>query len=385
MGLNHNVFPLNYLTTHVSHYCLDLILQEMERSRSLDDEVYQLCGCAIRNTHQIPCACELRTAVIQETPIGVDRIHQFWRSLTIDQSPTDVPNDMSEDLRYFYSLGEELKDRDPIEVRAINCDIHEKLFPDQYSYDEPAVKTAVRGRPSKAASMKTPSTINSRRSWGRGRSSNFSRGRSSSSSSSVNQEDDIHDYIHRKNIPSFMFDFISGYLDVIGDGNCGFRVMADALFGKQDSWRWVRQTTASELRLNPDLYGPIYGDEVAQGISRISWSGGMCDSSHWMEVIQDLFPIATFYNVAIIFFSPNVNVCCTVLPLRAPASATQPEREIGIAHLGTYMHYIRLKLIPTSPMPPVAHFWFRYGDQSVRGWDNLYRQRLIDWGNLCSK
>lgn len=57
-----------------------------------------------------------------------------------------------------------------------------------------------------------------------------------------------------------------------------------------------------------------------------------------MQVTEDLFPIATSYNVTVIFIgysmvATNVNKCFTILPLHAPPIENQPSREICIAHL----------------------------------------------------
>ncbi|XP_021753467.1 uncharacterized protein LOC110718855 [Chenopodium quinoa] len=67
--------------------------------------------------------------------------------------------------------------------------------------------------------------------------------------------------------------------DVIGDGNCGFRCMADFFFGDQAQWFTARETIANEVAAHPMLYGRIYGiRRVWMNAGRIRWEGRAVDS-----------------------------------------------------------------------------------------------------------
>lgn len=172
------------------------------------------------------------------------------------------------------------------------------------------------------------------------------------------------------------------------DGNCGFRVVSDYIFGSEQYWRWARVNIANELAANRSLYEPMCVDGVDAAIARIRWDGGSCGPDHWMTVAEDLFPIATLYNAAVFLFGygsghSSLSYCMTVLPLHAPSTATRPEREIVIAHLGDrFKHFIRLDLVPNFPVPPIANFWHRHRARSVFGWDLLYAARRAQWDRL---
>lgn len=183
-GVLYSGFPLNYLICRVSHYCLELLYAELQRMRGLSDEVYDRCGCVLMRTHHIPCACKLRAAVDSETPISVDDIHIFWRTLAIGERVEEhdwvKSNDASEDHQYFRTLVEEVNASDPAVVRNISLLIHNQLHPDQAAYVEPEVNTTVRGRPKGSTSTKREPSKWEYSERGRGRRGG-STGRSSSS------------------------------------------------------------------------------------------------------------------------------------------------------------------------------------------------------------
>ena len=193
-----------------------------------------------------------------------------------------------------------------------------------------------------------------------------------------------------QNLPQIIGPYIIGWRDVRGDGNCGFRVLSHYMFGHEDGWVQARNFLANELSTNPLLYHGPYLEGVTQAISRIRWESGPCGRSHWMQFPEDMFAIATMLNAVVVSIGNGtgvgrdfLNQCYTVLPLRSPANTTRPEREIIFGHLGTaFNHYIRLDMTPAFPLPPLAVLWRHWRTDSVRGWDNIYRDRLSAWLDL---
>ena len=47
------------------------------------------CGCVMRITHGLPCACELARYVVGSIPLGV--IHMFWRMLSFSDQELSEP------------------------------------------------------------------------------------------------------------------------------------------------------------------------------------------------------------------------------------------------------------------------------------------------------
>jgi len=63
----------------VSRYALNQIVAEFERIHYVGKNS-SLCGCVMRTTHGLPCACELSKYVVGTIPL--ETIHMFWRRLS---------------------------------------------------------------------------------------------------------------------------------------------------------------------------------------------------------------------------------------------------------------------------------------------------------------
>ncbi|KAH1261858.1 hypothetical protein GmHk_02G004622 [Glycine max] len=63
----------------VSRYALNQIIVEFERVHYASKNP-SYCGCVMRTTHSLPCACELSKYVLGSVPL--DSIHMFWRRLS---------------------------------------------------------------------------------------------------------------------------------------------------------------------------------------------------------------------------------------------------------------------------------------------------------------
>ena len=59
----------------VSRYALNQITAEFERMNYVGTDSSH-CGCIMRTTHYLPCACELARYVIGSIPL--DTIYMFW-------------------------------------------------------------------------------------------------------------------------------------------------------------------------------------------------------------------------------------------------------------------------------------------------------------------
>ncbi|XP_058746892.1 uncharacterized protein LOC131619864 [Vicia villosa] len=68
----------------VSRQCIQLIEKELERVKFVGASK-QRCGCYIRTTHGLPCACQLVGYHILGIPIPLESIHVFWTKLQISE------------------------------------------------------------------------------------------------------------------------------------------------------------------------------------------------------------------------------------------------------------------------------------------------------------
>ena len=62
----------------ISRYTLNQIAAEFKHVSYVGVD-NSCCGCVMRTTHGLPCACELATYVVDSIPLDV--IHKFWRRL----------------------------------------------------------------------------------------------------------------------------------------------------------------------------------------------------------------------------------------------------------------------------------------------------------------
>ena len=79
----------------------------------------------------------------------------------------------------------------------------------------------------------------------------------------------INDFPYIDRVPAFMLPFLEGWFDPIGDGNCGFRVVADLFLGDQEQWIIARTMVANEMSVHPNVYSRMYADQLENEIRRI--------------------------------------------------------------------------------------------------------------------
>ncbi|XP_021753827.1 uncharacterized protein LOC110719236 [Chenopodium quinoa] len=371
IGQKYRQLPLSRINGKVSQHCLKVLDEETRRMRELSYQVHERCGCAMRVTHGFPCACQIHDSLAAGTGLYIRQIHPFWRTLVIGSGDggTVPDNDSTEDAAHFRSLMEEVFDSDPAVLRNVSCIIEEELHPDHSDLREPAVNHRVRGRPRNNDTRRDRSYFE-----------HVNRQHTERGARQTGDVNDISQSRYRHMLPGPMLPYITGWKDVIGDGNCGFRCVAEFFFGDQGRWYDARETITNEVLGYRALYERIYGlGRLEINVQRIRWDGGAVDSRHWMVAIQDLFPIATWFNAAVIILGVGQTPTCyypclTILPLRARRGVTAPEREFVIATVGA-SHFICIELAPDSPLPPVAGWWTEHHDPSVDSWDQRYEAR----------
>ena len=90
----------------ISRYALNQIVVEFEHVHYADKNS-STCGCVMRTTHGLPCACELSKYVIGCIPL--DSIHMFWRRLNFsDQGLSEPQVTIKEEMKIISKRFEEL-------------------------------------------------------------------------------------------------------------------------------------------------------------------------------------------------------------------------------------------------------------------------------------
>ncbi|KAI5657451.1 hypothetical protein M9H77_26244 [Catharanthus roseus] len=92
-------------------------------------------------------------------------------------------------------------------------------------------------------------------------------------------------------LPVFVYESIHSWKNVIGDGNCGFRVVVNFLFGDENHWPEVRRRMTFDLQLHLNMYAQLFGslERVYRCIQRTQWFDGLAPEEHWLEIPDHLW------------------------------------------------------------------------------------------------
>ncbi|KAI5653109.1 hypothetical protein M9H77_30296 [Catharanthus roseus] len=106
--------------------------------------------------------------------------------------------------------------------------------------------------------------------------------------------------------PAFIYPFISNWKNVSGDGNCGYRIMADFVFSDEHQWPKVRRRMLYKLEHSTNVYINIVGLEVRVNelVHRIHWpTDEPALYQHWFETPYLLYIIANAFNLYVILIA----------------------------------------------------------------------------------
>ncbi|KAI5653161.1 hypothetical protein M9H77_30348 [Catharanthus roseus] len=134
--------------------------------------------------------------------------------------------------------------------------------------------------------------------------------------------------------------------NVIGDGNCGYRVVADFVFGDEHQW--------SE-------------DKLASG-----WT---CAYAHWFKTPDLLYIVANAFNLCVILIAQLSST--TMLPLYSYSDC--PKGTLVIGFLTEERHFIQLQLNDMCPIPPLNVQWIHHHSEWVRNCADSYQHRIAYW------
>ncbi|CAO2819275.1 unnamed protein product [Amaranthus hypochondriacus] len=383
--LESNIIPFeSNIVNHSSNLTLTTrIVQEcpMTTQGNMDDN-QQDQEIAVEPPHE-----NSSTFVVKATCNGHTGRINFCLTKTVDQLKEEVKNKLElEDDNFFMEYEDE--EQEWVIMNSISDLKHAALLHSKSSFGRNVRLRIIPKKSCYSTSMTTPIVIHDNF-----QSDTHLRGKVGSSSTRlkstapyapvINKMMTLDSFLYGNYLPAIMHPYLEGWLNVKADGNCGFRVVADAFHGGEDNWAHARRSMYNALGLDT-IYERLYGgqQEVIEAMNRILWDNSVesAPPKHWMMSIQDLFVIATFYNCVVIYFSFGATPAFhTILPLRALPGIQRPYGELGIAHCGTHPHYIRVFLLKDAPLPPIANYWRKYHDPSVEGWVENYSARLVFW------
>ncbi|CAJ2672967.1 unnamed protein product [Trifolium pratense] len=135
-----------YLRNFVSRAAMTLISDEMKRIDIVGTDK-NLCGCKLRSTCELPCACELSGYTTSGVPIPLDSVHGHWKKLTMEEPLEDDTEDgyeldMSNAMEAIWTRFRSL---DIVGKRALKSKMFELAYPASSSLCPPPEKIKTRG------------------------------------------------------------------------------------------------------------------------------------------------------------------------------------------------------------------------------------------------
>ncbi|XP_074290564.1 uncharacterized protein LOC141617279 [Silene latifolia] len=361
IGVALNVYQrLNLNVSHHAINAIDLALQKAECN-----------NCVKKVTHGLPCACEVIKLLDTDGCIELDSIHQFWKTLDVKTVVGEgVAEKEVEEENRLRKLVDEVIKGGAQSMKKISEYIENMLHPPNIV--DPEVKKT-RGRPKKTSVSRTPSQWEyvekefPTESYERGRSTNTvgkdkevpkkgrKRGRSNGS---VAKEKEIPTksstpFQWQEDLCDVMVSWITDWVNVIGDGNCGYRCIALDIYGDENEWLKVRRDLLDELESNKEFYTDIFAgvDNFVALCDRVSFSGGQCLRPYWFDT-ELLLVAANRYNAIFVSLSRRQSMTC--LPTKATnVDEHGPRRIFSMVYLRAAEHFVWVRLGSRSPLPKV--------------------------------
>jgi alpha-glucosidase len=345
----HNGPFFQNLRGFVSRAAMTHIVKELKRCAYVETNK-DICGCTLRSTCGLPCACELSGYKLTGVPIPLDSIHVHWKKLTMegpmeDDTEDGYELDMTEATdalwRRFQSL-------DIIGKRALKSKVCELAYPATTSMCAPPEKMKTKGGVKKGKSkapkgydvyrdpsyfehvdkeyedsqgsskrVRTQQSQPSQPSSSQKQPSQKQPYQPSSSQKQPSQKQLSHKQPTKKYLEQFpksIHPYIVDIVDVEPDGNCGFRAIASLLGYTVDGWPIVRRELDNELRNNISLYEKLFGE----GLKVVRDSLLMSDG--WFTIPAMGYLVANRYNVILVTLGKPSTTFCPMMTSHSSSS-----------------------------------------------------------------
>ncbi|KAK9672287.1 hypothetical protein RND81_12G089500 [Saponaria officinalis] len=317
----HRLFSL--LQGKVSTKAIEIMEDEVKRGVALGIRLELGCGCVLRTTHDLPCACTLIDLKNNGSRVHLSDIHPFWRTLEYnnDEAMPKNDNDMFEEL---------------VNKARQNEDILAS-----------AVRENPKGRPRGSKTRSKSDLEHSLRKYG-----------TPSTDASTNVQHMVGDFapgvagapleknytkgllsmwVKRFGVPKELWSHFDGWVDVGSDSHCGLRVLSHALWGGEEDYIQMR---------------------------------------HWTICV-----FASLFNWTICVIAENCYAkgpkewqCMTILPLRSSNEDVAPYGVLWILNHKSHWMRLHTKGPPDEVhMPPIEPAWIVFRESSVQHLAELYK------------
>lgn len=191
-----------------------------------------------------------------------------------------------------------------------------------------------------------------------------------------------------KLMPQFMQPYIEDVVDVVGDGYCGYRVVALHENGNEDDYELVKLNMIREIKSHRKLYENVFGgkDRVDYILGALhpckrSTRHGVAPLEKWLTFPDMGHVIATYYNRIVVELTSPINgVSETFFPLRSKPPSDPESRILCLGLIPG--HFIQVKLKPGAILPKPAGEWRRYCTDEAMAWEYPFMDRMAMFEKL---
>ncbi|KAL5133350.1 Protein FAR1-RELATED SEQUENCE 6 [Glycine soja] len=337
----------------VSRDALNQIASEVDRLRYLDNNPSS-CGCVMRSTHGLPCACELSRYTAGNIPVESRRL------CFSDQGLCEAEVSIKEEIETISKRFDELDVSGKVTLKS---KLREIAYPDQNSMSPPPSKVNTKGASKKPMKRSQRSTKRDPSYW---------------------EYVDAFHSVQSSNSP-VKRSFIRDVVDVKADGNCGYRSISALLGMGEDSCPLVRNKLIKEFGRWSHEYVNLFGGTerfeqlklslLVDGFSKVS-------VDKWMDITKMGYVIASWYNVILVSLSRQQSM--TFFPLRSqPPPDSSGHRMICVNHVFGN-HFVQVYLKDHCRLPPPALLWSNNCYSQAKQWTTPYISRMQQYTSLMS-
>jgi len=174
----------------------------------------------------------------------------------------------------------------------------------------------------------------------------------------------------------FMRPYIERIVDVIGDGHCGFRAIAEFLGLMEESHVMVRRALIQEVKEHRNDYIRIYAGEccynyILNGLYPPKNGSGFAPPDKWLTLPDMGHIVASCYNKPVVEMTTlDIGVSETFFPLRGKPPVNPKSNMIC---LGLNLnHFVLLSLKDDCPLPPSSTEWKNYRSEEAATWEDEF-------------
>ena len=247
------------LVGNISRCALELLAPELERVKKIGFDSSR-CGCILRQTYGLPCACEL--ARYDPGIIPLQEIHVMWTRLSfsnVSSSQSEGQLSIQREVDLLLNLFKEVDIAGKVTIKHKLLDI---VCPSMASMLPPPSKVKTKGAAkshrSKKSTKRDPSYFEHVDAF-------IESSRQDTFVAKTENKVKSKHVIEEKVIPMLeqfnpvFHPYILDVVDVVADGHCGYRCIAALLGMGEESWPLIRHDLYKELSQWRDEYATLVG------------------------------------------------------------------------------------------------------------------------------